>query len=803
MQAAFRDETSVHRGDRPWRLSLVLPAWNEEDTIDQAVREAEAALAGLTAAYEIIVVDDGSIDRTAEIVDRLAAADPRVRLVRHERNRGYGAALRTGFEAARLDLVAFTDADCQFDLGELTYLLPLTRRYDIACGYRIGRQDSPLRCFCSWGYNALVQALLGSPVRDIDCALKIFHRTQLPALLPESRRFFANTEMLVKAHDAGLSVVEVGVHHRPRAGGRSTISWGDVPRTLSALLPFWWSRALFPATARPRTAALGWFLLGLVVLAVLAGGLLFPNLSYPLMEPDEGRYAEIAREMATSGDWVVPTLNHQPYLDKPPLLYWLAALCLRLFGTHEWAVRLVPSLAAFGTVLVTSVMGRRILGARAAFLTGLLLGLTAGLIHCGRFLILDSLLTLFVTLSLFAAYRALRRRRVRWRWWLTAAVCCGLGVLTKGPVALVLFLPPVAAHAWLTRKPRLTLYHWIVLGLVAVGVAAPWYTAIAVRDPQFAHYFFVEQNVRRFTSADFHANPIWFYVPVMFIGCLPWAGLLLPALGFLFNRSAAVRALRSPALGFFLLWAGWCLSFFSLSRGKLPPYILPALPALAGLAACYLDQVLFPSGAGVFPEARRRLPWLGVPLLAVAWLLVDTWAWRHNLAESAYRLLPALAVCLGCLGLVVVWRRKLPWQAGWALCAVLGLGVLVETADEFVPAWSRQHAPMARSAEVADLLGDDHAGVLCVGEEWGSIPFRVDDDARFVNGTGWSSAQMQRFLGRHPRNLVVIKDDWGEGLENILTHEWLPAGMEIDRVIHSGRAKFLILLSRRSPNRAD
>jgi dolichol-phosphate mannosyltransferase len=771
-----------------------LPAWNERETIEQAIREAVAALADVVNDYEIIVVDDGSGDGTAEVVAGLAEANPRVRLVRHEDNRGYGAALCTGFAAARLDLVAFTDADCQFDLHELAYVLPLTERYDIVCGYRIDRQDSPLRCFVSWGYNTLVQALLGSPVRDIDCALKVFHRDQLPAILPENRRFFANTEMLVNAGDAGLSVVEVGVHHRPRAAGQSTVSVGDVPRTLSSLLPFWWTRGMFPARETPAAGPTGWFWAGFVLLALIAGALLFPNLSYPLLEPDEGRYAEVAREMVRSGDWVVPTLNHQAYLDKPPLLYWLVAACLRVFGTHAWAARLVPSLAAFAVVLATYLMGRRIVGAQAAFLGALLLSLTAGLVHCGRFLILDSLLTLLVSVSLFAAYRAVRGSRLRWRWWLTAGVCCGLGVLTKGPVALVLLVPPVVAHTWLNpKKARPSLRQWIVLGGLAVGMTLPWYIAVAIRDPGFARHFFIEHHLRRFFSEDYHAGPAWFYVPVVVVGCLPWAGLLIPAGAFLLSRSREVRALRSPALGYFLLWAGWCLLFFSLSRGKLPPYVLPALPALAVLVGCYLERLLFQPAAGLFAQSRRQLPWVSVVCLAAIWLGVDGWVWRHGLVDrTVNRLLLGAGVCVGCLA-AAAWGRRLPYQVGWALCAVLGFGLLAETADDFVPAWAHQHAPMARSPEVAHLLGDGRTGVLCVGEDWGSVSFGVDDDSRFVNGTGWSSADLRRFLGQYARDLVVIKDDWGKGLEDDLAREWLPAGMRITRVVHSGRAKFLIL----------
>jgi glycosyltransferase involved in cell wall biosynthesis len=238
-----------------FRLSLVLPAWNEAQTIQQAIREADAALSALTEDYEIIVVDDGSSDETSTIVQGEAAGNRHVRLLRHEGNRGYGAALRSGFQAAMLELVAFTDADCQFNLSELRSMLPLTQQYDVTCGYRIGRQEGKLRKFLSWSYNRLIKVLLGNPLRDIDCALKVFHRQQLQAILPASNNFFVNTEMIARARLQGLSMVEIGVHHRPRAAGQSKVSLLDVPRTLGSLLPFWWSIRVRPwlaSGARPR-----------------------------------------------------------------------------------------------------------------------------------------------------------------------------------------------------------------------------------------------------------------------------------------------------------------------------------------------------------------------------------------------------------------------------------------------------------------------------------------------------------------------------------------------------------------------
>ncbi|HJZ56000.1 MAG TPA: glycosyltransferase family 2 protein [Gemmataceae bacterium] len=233
------------------QLSLVIPAYNEAAVIGLAVAEAEAVLATLCDRFEVLVIDDGSTDNTAAEVERLLPDAPHTHLLRHPVNRGYGAALRTGFEAARHELVAFTDADCQFDLTDLGDMVRLTGHFPIVAGCRADRKDPWRRRFLSRGYNWLARNLLGTRLRDVDCALKVFRREALAHLLPESRGFFVNTEMLTRARQLGYEVAEVPVTHRPRLGGMSKVSLWEVPRTLRVLLGFWWKEVLTGPRHRP------------------------------------------------------------------------------------------------------------------------------------------------------------------------------------------------------------------------------------------------------------------------------------------------------------------------------------------------------------------------------------------------------------------------------------------------------------------------------------------------------------------------------------------------------------------------
>jgi glycosyltransferase involved in cell wall biosynthesis len=232
-------------------LSLVLPAYNEVDNLGAVVARALEVLPRLTSAHEIIVVDDGSRDGTAELADALAAAHPTVQVVHHPTNLGYGAALTSGFAAATGDVIMFMDADRQFDIAELATLAPYVGHYDIVAGYRIQRRDPLYRRLYGMLFGLAVWVLFGLRLRDIDCAFKLFSADLLRAIPLTTPGALINTELLTQAKRRGATLMEVGVHHYPRAAGASS---GGSPRVvlraMGETLKLWWRLRREPVAGR-------------------------------------------------------------------------------------------------------------------------------------------------------------------------------------------------------------------------------------------------------------------------------------------------------------------------------------------------------------------------------------------------------------------------------------------------------------------------------------------------------------------------------------------------------------------------
>ncbi len=206
----------------PVSLSVFFPCYNEEGNVANTVRNAVKVLNDMGADYELIIVNDGSRDKTGEIADKMSRENSRIKVVHHPTNMGYGAALQSGFRAATKELVFYTDGDGQFDIREMPPLLHLMESYDIVSCYRLNRQDNLIRKLNAWCWTKLVCLLLGLRVRDVDCAFKLYKREIFDNIKMESRGALIDTEILARAVKKGYTITQAGVHHYPRTAGKQT-----------------------------------------------------------------------------------------------------------------------------------------------------------------------------------------------------------------------------------------------------------------------------------------------------------------------------------------------------------------------------------------------------------------------------------------------------------------------------------------------------------------------------------------------------------------------------------------------------
>jgi 4-amino-4-deoxy-L-arabinose transferase-like glycosyltransferase len=312
----------------------------------------------------------------------------------------------------------------------------------------------------------------------------------------------------------------------------------------------------------------------------------FANLDVrKLQHPDEGRYAEIAREMVVSGDWVTPRLDGLKYFEKPPLQYWLTAASFEAFELDEWTARLPGAVAGFATVAVVAATGAAIASPAAGLYAALALGGSVWLFGISHLVTLDALLAFWLTLSLCAFLRAQHAAAspiLARRWMLLAYAAAAGGMLTKGLVALLIPFAALVVYSLATRDrgPWKRLHFRAGLAVLLV-LAAPWFVLVSLRNPEFARFFFIHEHFERFLTTEHRRTGAWWYfVPMFVLGFLPWTGLFLWRLRHGW-RDAAVDARGFAWARFCLVWAGFVFVFFSVSGSKLPSYILPMFPAVA------------------------------------------------------------------------------------------------------------------------------------------------------------------------------------------------------------------------------
>ncbi len=389
----------------------------------------------------------------------------------------------------------------------------------------------------------------------------------------------------------------------------------------------------------------------------------------PLLDPDEGRYAEIPREMAASGDWITPRLDNLKYFEKPPLQYWATAEIYRAFGISEWTSRLWSLGLAFACLPLVFAWTRRLYGEAAGRAALLALAVSPYFAVVGHINLLDSGFTFWVTAAVFAfslAQCSTPRSMTERRWMVAAWIGGALAILSKGIVVGVLAGVSLLAYSLLERDARPWKRLHVTLGVpVFLCVAAPWFVIVSMRNRDFAQFFFVHEHLARYlTTIHQRYQPWWYFIPIILSGIFPWLQSLVRT-----GRSAWEKhdpAVPFKPLKFLLIFAAVTFVFFSLSGSKLAAYVLPVIPVLAVVLGvqCSTDPKLAATAA--------RNGAMGVAAVAVA-LQIYSWS-RNGFVPGEVMMWSLAAIVVMTLGLLATRAQQSPF-ANETLLAVAGSAI--------------------------------------------------------------------------------------------------------------------------------
>lgn len=422
---------------------------------------------------------------------------------------------------------------------------------------------------------------------------------------------------------------------------------------------------------------------GKILLLVIIYGLLwFGTLNYRHLIPsDEGRYAEIAREMLVTGDWITPRYNGYKYFEKPPLQAWATAAAFQAFGIGDWQARLWTALTGFLTILLVGFTGARIFNARAGWLAAVVLASSPMWIISGHFNSLDMGLSSFLVAalcSLLLAQTSHNKNNCRnWMWacWIFMA----LATLSKGVIgaaipAIVFIAYSISTWDWKIWT-RLRLFSGTILFL---AITAPWFALVAQRNPEFLQFFFIHEHLQRFTQDDHsRTGPIYYFVPLLLIGLLPWI-LQVPGA---FAQAWSERRREFSAGWLLVCWFAVIFAFFSVSHSKLPGYIIPVFPALALIIGNRLDRLLGHTNTMAVPWKLQTLCF--AILGCVGFFFLDAIGKQARpdeieaYAQYTYWVIAAL-VALVSFSAYAAWQSKrngiqsiVSFACGFFLCAII------------------------------------------------------------------------------------------------------------------------------------
>jgi 4-amino-4-deoxy-L-arabinose transferase-like glycosyltransferase len=454
--------------------------------------------------------------------------------------------------------------------------------------------------------------------------------------------------------------------------------------------------------------------MGFAAVIGLAAFLFFFHLgTYGLLEPDEGRYAEIAREMLASRNFIVPHLNYVPYIEKPPMLYWLTTLAMSVLGVNEFAARFINAFAALSGVAATCFFAAKTFDKRRAILAGAVLSTSAIYAVMAQILTTDMLLTASMTIALYALFLHWRDGG-RWCWVAYAAI--GFAALSKGPVGVAIPLFVMTIFLWREGDLHgaIRRFHALPGLLFIAAIAAPWFIAITISEPGFFDFYFIGEHVRRFFDSNYsHDQPPYYYVPIMLGGLMPWT-LAVPFIPWR-------RLTPNPARRFCLIASGTVFVVFSCSSAKLVPYILPAIPPLAVVIADGLVTLIEHRSAADSRRLAALGPLLGATGAVVIFIAIHAAEFRApypTIARPALDPGGAILMLGGFACFVAFWMRR--DRLGLAAFVLTAAAILITVSYGRLMVESiRSYAQLARTIERLEPT----ARLVCYPRYVQSLPF--------------------------------------------------------------------------------
>lgn len=520
-------------------------------------------------------------------------------------------------------------------------------------------------------------------------------------------------------------------------------------------------------------------LLGIFVLAIFY--LYLAHLgSYHLMDPDEGRYNQIPREMLLSGDFITPHLNGVEYFEKPAFQYWFTAIMMKIFGVTEFAGRILPALSAIGCVGLVGFLGTMMYSRKVGLLASAILATSCLNLIVASINILDMALTLFMTACMVFFYAFERTEKKKWL--VAFYIAMGFGVLTKGLVAIILPFGILFWYTILTKRPRLFLKLFYLPGILAfLIVTIPWFYLVCQANHDFFYFFFVREHFLRFTTKMHDRfQPWWFFIPFVIIGMLPWTGFLLS----LFSKKGVIRKTTSQRnrfdIIFLLLWFFIIFIFYSISDSKLVPYIMPCWMPLAILIAASIKRFEDENswlGHSFLINSILCLAFVGALVgyvLSSNYLIIDEFIAEGGLLTAA--------LFIGTIASILVWIKTKRFRCTVSVLCVMGFFFGLGLHDVQQQVHNNQSAYYV-SQKINELNPQD-ALIVNYGDFYHGIPYytnqrvaladfkgELEFGSEHPSGAGWffNGEELNDLWNSQKRIIIVVKERYKDKCLNVLT----------------------------------